>query len=61
MVEVKNSNNHSLNQNIYLFNKQLRVPHVFQVCHEMEYIDKDCFAINKPMMVPLLTFLLQLV
>lgn len=61
MVEVKSSNNKRLNPVITHFNNQLNVPHVFQVVASLDYIDKDCFSLEKPMIVPLKTFLSQLV
>lgn len=61
MVEVKSSDNNRLSPHLLHFHKQLSVPHIFQVVHDMPYVDSDCFAADRPMVVPLLTFLSQLV
>jgi len=61
MVEVRAANNSRVSPHLHHFNRQLNVPHVLQVVADMPYIDKDCFALEKPMIVPLLTFLSQLV
>lgn len=61
MVEVKSSNNDRISPNIIHFNKSLSVPHVLQVVEKVPFINKDCFALNKPTIVPLSTFLSQLI
>ncbi len=61
MVESETSNNGRLGSNINYFNQQINVPHVLQVVKDLPYIEKDCFALERPMIVPLLTFLSQLV
>ena len=61
MLDVKESKNSRLNPSLSRFCEQLKVPHVFQVVADMPYIDKDCFSVNKPVIVPLTTFLSQLV
>lgn len=60
MVEVKASDT-TMDPNLLHFYNQLKTPHTFQVVAEMPYIDKDCFALDRPMVVPLRTFLSQLV
>jgi len=61
MVEVKTSSNGRVSENLHHFNKQLKVPHVFEVVANLDYVDQDCFAAKKPTIVPLITFLSQLV
>lgn len=61
MVEVKMSHNGRLSSNIHHFNDQLAVPHVLQIVAELPYVDIDCFSLQKPMIVPLSTFLSQLI
>lgn len=60
LVEVKASEK-NMDPSLIHFYDQLKTPHTFQVVADMPYIDKDCFALNKPMVVPLRTFLSQLV
>lgn len=61
MLDVKKSQNSQLSKSLLYFSQQLQVPHVFQVVEDMPYIDKDCFAATKPVIVPMTTFLSQLV
>lgn len=61
MVEVKSSGENTLDSNLLHFQGQLNVPHVLQVATELPYVNKDCFAVNRPMIVSLRTFLSQLV
>lgn len=61
MVEVKSSSDSNIDPNLMHFQAQLQVPHAFQVVADMPYVDRDCFAFDKPMIVPLRTFLSQLV
>lgn len=61
MVEVKSSAKEPLSSNLLHFQSQLHVPHVLQVAFDLPYIDKDCFSLKKPMIVPLKTFLSQLI
>ncbi|MGD0466236.1 MAG: AAA family ATPase [Gammaproteobacteria bacterium] len=61
LVEVKNSKNKSISEHLYRFKLQLNVPHAFQVVFDAEPVDKDCFEIFDPIIVPVQTFLSQLV
>lgn len=61
MIEVKAAEQGRLNPNLHHFNKQLQVPHAFQAVESLPYVDKDCFSLGQPMVVPLLTLLSQLV
>jgi hypothetical protein len=60
-VEVKSSDKKSLSKALKYFKEKLNIPHAFQVVFDMDYIDADCFENNKPVIVPALTFLSQLV
>lgn len=60
MVEVKASDT-IIDPNLIHFHNQLKTPHTFQVVANMPYINKDCFALERPMVVPMRTFLSQLV
>jgi predicted AAA+ superfamily ATPase len=61
LIEVKNAQNSSINSALYKFQKQLDIKHAFQLAFDMPYVDKDCFTLNRPMVVPMITFLSQLV
>ncbi len=61
LVEVKKSNNHRINKNLAIFQRQTNAPHAFQISFEADYIDNDCFQYHDPIIVPVKTFLSQLV
>jgi predicted AAA+ superfamily ATPase len=61
LIEAKQSSNASMNPALYRFQKMLNVKHVLQLAYDMPYIDQDCFALEQPMIVPMITFLSQLV
>lgn len=61
IVEVKTSNNQSISENLYYFQEQTKAPHAFQVVFDLPYQDINCFAYAKPVIVPAITFLSQLV
>ncbi len=59
LVEAKYSNNQSINDNLYRFQKDLKAAHAFQVVYDLEYVDADCFSHQNPVIVPAITFLLN--
>ena len=61
LVEVKNSHSTPLSKNLRTFQKQTGAKHAFQVVFNMDYVDKDCFAYEQPIIVPAQTLLSQLV
>jgi uncharacterized protein len=61
LVEVKYSDHTSLNRNLYYFQKQIGATHAFQVVFNQKSIAKDCFQQSEPIIVPVQTFLSQLV
>lgn len=61
LVETKLSDNQPLSKNLIHFQKELSVPHAFQVIFNKPYIDKNCFDYQHPVIVPARTFLSQLV
>ncbi len=61
MVEAKSGNDKTIDPNLLHFQRQLKVPHAFQVTADLPYVNKDCFALEQPMIVSLRTFLSQLV
>jgi hypothetical protein len=60
-VEVKASSAGSLNPVLEYFQGQTGAQHSFQVVFDMDFVERDCFLENKPVRVPALTFLSQLV
>ncbi len=61
MLEVKSSLNERISPSLLKFQSQLNVPHVFQLAFDMDYIEKDCFSQKGPIIVPVKTFLSQLI
>lgn len=61
LVEVKLSNDHKINPHLAEFQKQSGAQHAFQVVINMPYVNKDCFSVHEPIIVPAKTFLSQLV
>ncbi len=61
LVETKLSDNQPISKNLIEFQRKLSAPHAFQVVFNKEYIDKNCFDYNEPIIVPAKTFLSQLV
>jgi len=60
LVEVKISDTH-LSKSLEVFQKQTGAMHAFQVVFNMEYVDTDCFQYKTPIVVPVKTFLSQLI
>ena len=52
---------HSMNDNLYRFQSQIQAPYAFQLAFDLPYVDKNCFSYKKPIIVPMKTFLSQLV
>lgn len=61
LVEAKSSGNAGLSASLEYFQKKLNVPHAFQVSMDMNFVERDCFAEKKPVRVPALTLLSQLI
>jgi len=61
LLEVKNSGKQSLSEHLYRFAGQLNPEHVLQAAFNLPYENIDCFSYKKPVIVPLKTFLSQLV
>ena len=61
MVEAKSSGADSLSPTLLYFQQQLDVPHILQVAMDLPYVEKDCFSLTKPTIVPAKTFLSQLI
>ena len=60
LVEAKKSDN-VLSPQLDFFQKATRAVHAFQVVLDAPYIESDCFSRTKPVVVPALTFLSQLI
>lgn len=61
MIEAKSSSNQHVSPHLKYFHQQLKPPHVCQLAYDMPYEAFDCFALKKPLIVPMRTFLSQLV
>ena len=61
LVEVKASAKQALSKHLHHFHEKLDVPHAFQVAFDLPPIKRDCFKTHKPVIVPAVSFLSQLV
>jgi hypothetical protein len=61
LVEAKLSANNRISSSLVYFQEQLQCPHAFQVVLDLDYVDKNCFEYNTPIIVPASVFLSQLV
>lgn len=61
MVEVKTSGKESLNKSLLTFQSQIQAEHVLQVAFDLPYVEVDCLALKTPKIVPMRTFLSQLI
>jgi predicted AAA+ superfamily ATPase len=59
LVEVKKGAA-ALSEALGFFQRRLEAQHAFQVVLDAEYVDKDCFEHDAPVVVPARTFLSQL-
>lgn len=60
LVEAKASSNAGISKWLYYYQEKLDVPHAFQIAFDLPYVDKDCFKLKGPVIVPAETFLSQL-
>ena len=60
LVEVKSSRG-KLSGNLKYFQKEINAKHAFQVTIDEAYVNKSCFDISYPVIVPAKTFLSQLI
>ena len=60
LVEVKSTGSASLSPNLKRFQEQIGAPHAFQVAMDLPFVERDCFDLERPMIVPARTFLAQL-
>ncbi|MYD77472.1 MAG: DUF4143 domain-containing protein [Gammaproteobacteria bacterium] len=61
LVEVKSSSKVSLSSSLHYFQDQTNAKHAFQVAMDFDYVERDCFEFQKPVIVPAKTFLAQLI
>ncbi len=61
LVEAKVAPRKALSKSLVYFQNQLGAPLAMQVALDLPYVERDCFAIEKPMIVPARTLLSQLV
>jgi predicted AAA+ superfamily ATPase len=61
IVEAKRSAKAGLSPALAYFQAETGAKHAFQVVRNMPYVDRDCFEVTRPVVVPGLTFLSQLV
>ena len=61
LVEAKLSANNRVSSSLQYFQDQLQCSHAFQVVFNLDYVNKNCFEYNNPVVVPASTFLSQLV
>ena len=61
LAEVKTSGKTRLSKALVTFQQKTGAEHAFQVVFDSDYVNKDCFAVNIPVITPVSTFLSQLV
>ena len=61
LAEVKFSSKQSLSDNLRFFQEQLHAPYAFQLAFDMAYIDMNLFDLERIQIVPVKTFLSQLI
>ncbi len=61
LVEAKTSGRASLSKSLLYHQKQLEAPLALQVALDLPYVERDCFEVTRPMIVPARTLLSQLV
>ncbi len=61
LVEAKVSSRKGLSKSLVYFQQQLNAPLALQAALDLPYVERDCFAVERPMIVPARTLLSQLV
>ena len=61
LVEVNSSNKSALSKSLQYFQNQTKAKHAFQVAMDFDFVERDCFEFQKPVIVPAKTFLAQLI
>jgi uncharacterized protein len=61
LVEVKLSSSGGISKNLSFFQDKVKARHAFQVVFDLDFVKADCFKYTSPVIVPVQTFLSQLV
>lgn len=61
LIEVKTSEKEPLSEHLLYFQRQLKPELVLQLAFHADYVDFDCSTLKEPAIVPMKTFLAQLV
>ena len=61
LVEAKVSSRKDLSKSLIYFQRQLEAPLALQAALDLSYVERDCFSLSRPMIVPARTLLSQLV
>jgi len=61
LVEVKSTGRQRLSRSLLRFHDMLAAPHAFQIAPDLPHLPIDCFSVNRPAVVPMQSFLSQLV
>ena len=61
LVEVKSGGKRKLSKSLEYFQKQTGAKHAFQVAMDLDFVERSCFEIETPIIVPAKTFLSQLI
>lgn len=61
LAESKASGSKGISKWLYYYQEKLSVPHAFQIGFDLPFVDRNCFEINQPVIVPATTFLSQLI
>jgi uncharacterized protein len=61
LVEVKSASGRPISKALHHFQQVTKAPYAFQVAFDMPYKDINCFDYREPVVVPVSTFLSQLV
>lgn len=61
LVEVKMSDNKGISPGLIYFQKETGAEHAFQVVIDLPWVNRNCFEVDQPVIVPARTFLSQLV
>jgi len=61
LVEAKHRGRGGLTKSLIYYQNQLRAPLALQVAFDLPYVDRSCFELTAPAIVPAQTFLSQLV
>lgn len=61
LVEVKSSGKNGISKSLYKMQEKTKAKHAFQLAFNEPFIEKNCFDYTEPVIVPVTTFLSQLI